>query len=183
MASVPSMVTIKKDHNYAIFEIQTGDENGETIISTIFNDKIDFQTLKIGGSDNSMPDDISLKMSLPTNNMHVNSEMPFSVYLETGEGNIVRAPYDIDIHLEYEGSLLFPQVDSMKIKNGEYYAWGVINTSDNVGNGFLRATFDRLEIDVAENIEITSSLPVALRKPFPTLSLVLITPHTISTFI
>jgi hypothetical protein len=82
--------------------------------------------------------------------------------LETIEGNIVRAPYDIDIHLEYEGSLLFPNVDNMKIKNGEYYTWGVINTNDDVGNGFLRATFDRFDIDVAENIHITSSLPVAL---------------------
>jgi len=162
IASVPSAVTIKKDHNFGVFEIQTGDKNGETIISTLFNDKIDFKKFRVGGLDNSMPDDISLKLSLPTNDMHVNSEMPFSVYLQTDDGNIIRAPYDVDVNLEYESSLLFTSVDNLKIKGGEYYAWGVINTNDEVGNGFLRASFERFGIDVAENIEITSSLPVAL---------------------
>jgi len=170
LVSVPPAVTIKEGHNYAIFDLQTGDKNGETIISTIFNDKIDFQKFKVGGSDNSMPDGIRLKMSLPTHDMHVNSEMPFSVYLQTEEGNIIRAPYDIDIDLEYERSLLFPNVDNLKINEGEYYAWGVIYTNDEVGNGFLRASFERLEIDVAENIEITSSLPVSLKiEVFPKL--------------
>jgi len=162
IASVPSAVTIKKGHNFAIFAIQTGDKNGETIISTLFNDKIDFKKFKVGGSDNSMPDDIRLKLSLPTNNMHVNSEMPFSVYLETGDGKIIRAPYDVDIDLEYESSLLFTSVDYLKIKAGQYYAWGVINTNDEVGNSFLRASFERFGVDIAENIEITSSLPVGL---------------------
>jgi len=168
IASVPSAITIKEGHNFAIFDLQTGDKNGETIISSFFNDKIDFQKFKVGGSDNSMPDNIRLKMSLPTNNMHVNSEMPFSVYLQTDEGNIIRAPYDIDIDLEYEKSLLLPNVDNLKIQEGEYYAWGVINTNDEVGNGFLRASFERFGIDIAENIEITSSLPVGLKiESFP----------------
>lgn len=163
IASVPSAVTIKKGHNFGVFEIQTGDKNGETIISTLFNDKIDFKKFRVGGLDNSMPDDINLKLSLPTNNMHVNSEMPFSIYLQTDDGNIIRAPYDIDIDLEYERSLIFTNINNLKIKGGEYYAWGVINSNDEVGNGFLRASFERFGIDVAENIEITSSLPVALK--------------------
>jgi len=163
IASVPSAVTIKKGHNFGVFEIQTGDKNGETIISTLFNDKIDFKKFKVGGLDDSMPDDINLKLSLPTNNMHVNSEMPFSIYLQTDDGNIIRAPYDIDVTLEYERSLLFPNVSNLEIKEGEYYAWGIINTNDEVGNGFLRASFEQFGIDVAENIHITSSLPVALK--------------------
>jgi len=109
-----------------------------------------------------MPDDIRLKLSLPTNNMHVNSEMPFSVYLQTEDGSIIRAPYDIDIEIEYETSLIFTNVDNLKIKSGEYYTWGVINTNDEVGIGYIRASFEHFGIDVAENIEITSSLPVAL---------------------
>lgn len=162
IASVPAAVTIKKDENFAIFEIKTGNTNGETIISTLFNDKIDFEKFKVGGSDNSMPDDIRLKLSLPTNNMHVNSEMPFSVYLETDSGNIIRAPYDVDVDIEYENSLLKTNVNNLKIKEGDYYAWGVINSHDKVGNGFIRASFDRYGIDIAENIEITSSLPTSL---------------------
>jgi len=162
IASVPAAVTIKKGHNFGIFEIQTGDKNGETLISTLFNDKIDFKKFKVGGSDNSMPDDISLKLSLPTKNMHVNSEMPFSAYLQTEDGSIIRAPYDINVDLEYESSLLFTNVDNLTIKEGEYYAWGVIKTNDEVGNGFVRASFEQFGIDAAENIEISSSLPVAL---------------------
>ena len=162
IASVPAAVTIKKDNNFAIFEIKTGNLHGETVISTLFNDKIDFEKLKVGGSDNSMPDDIRLKLALPTNNMHVNSEMPFSVYLETAEGDIIRAPYDLEIDLEFETSLLFTNEVALTIKEGDYYSWGVVNTNDEVGNGFLRASFERFGIDTAENIEITSSLPVAL---------------------
>jgi len=67
IASVPPAVTIKKGHNFGVFEIQTGDKNGETIISTLFNDKIDFKKFKVGGSDNSMPDDIHLKLAIFAN--------------------------------------------------------------------------------------------------------------------
>ena len=162
IVSVPTSVTIPKGHNFAVFDIQTGDKDGETTISTIFNDKIDFKNFKVGGADDSMPDGISLKVNFPTNNMHVNSEMPFSVYLETSDGDIIRAPYDIEIELNYEKSLLHTSTEKMIIKKGTYYAWGIINTYEEVGNGFLRASFDRLGIDTSENIEITSSLPVAL---------------------
>jgi len=162
IVSVPASVTIPKGHNFVIFDIQTGDKDGETTISTLFNDKIDFKNFKVGGADDSMPDGISLKINFPTNNMHVNSEMPFSVYLETFDGDIIRAPYDIEIELNYEKSLLHTSAEKMIIKKGTYYAWGIINTYEEVGNGFLRASFDRLGIDTSENIEITSSLPVAL---------------------
>src|SRR3989304_4820779 len=162
IVSVPTSVTIPKGHNFAIFDIQTRDKDGETTISTIFNDKIDFKNFKVGGANDSMPDGISLKINFPTNNMHVNSEMPFSVYLQTSDGDIIRAPYDIEIELNYEKSLLHTSTEKMILKKGTYYAWGIINTYEEVGNGFLRASFDRLGIDTSENIEITSSLPVAL---------------------
>ncbi|HXV66085.1 MAG TPA: hypothetical protein VD731_02495 [Nitrosopumilaceae archaeon] len=162
IADVPSAVTILKGQNFATFNIQTKDKNGETTISTLFNDKIDFKNFRVGGADDSMPDGINLKINFPTERMHVNSEMPFSVYLETSEGDIIRAPYDIEINLNYEKSLLRTNTDSMTIKKGTYYAWGVINTNEVVGNGFLRASFDHLGIDTSKNIEITSSLPVAL---------------------
>ena len=162
IVSVPSAVTIKKDHNFAVFDIQTGDKDGKTTVSSLFNDKIDFTTIKVGGSEESIPDDINLIVNLPTKNMHVNSEMPFSVYVQTSDGNIIRAPYDIEVKIDYEDSLLSTNEDKIIIKKGNYYAWGVIETGKNIGNGFLRAASERLGIDTAENIEITSSLPVAL---------------------
>src|SRR3989304_7314295 len=70
IVSVPTSVIIPKGHNFAVFDIQTGDIDGETTISTIFNDKIDFKNFKVGGADDSMPDGISLKINFPTNNMH-----------------------------------------------------------------------------------------------------------------
>ena len=163
IASVPAAVTIKKDHNFATFEIKTGDKDGQTIISSIFNDKIDFKTFKVGGSEESIPDDSTLVINLPTNDMHVNSEMPFSVFVQTNDGKIIRAPYDIEVELDYENSLLFTNHEKITIKKGDYYAWGIVYTNEQVGNGFLRASVDRMGIDTAENIEITSSLPVGLK--------------------
>lgn len=162
IASVPASVIIKEDHNFAVFDIKTGDKDGKTTITSFFNDKIDFTSIKVGGSEESMPDDIDLVINLPTENMHVNSEMPFSVFVETSDGSIIRAPYDIEVEIDYENSLLSTNEEKIIIKKGNYYAWGTLYTNENVGNGFLRATSERLGIDTAENIEITSSLPVAL---------------------
>ena len=162
IASVPSDVTILKDQNYARFDVTIGNSNGETIISTIFNGKIDYKEFRVGGTGSSMPDDLKLKINLPTKQMHVNSEIPFSVFLQTPKGTVIRAPYDIDISLNYEESLLVPNVDKLEIKKGEYYAWGVLETFEDVGISFIKATYDDFQIDTAENIEITSSLPVGL---------------------
>jgi len=162
IASVPGLVTIPKDHNFAVFDVRVGSISGEAIISTTFNDKNDYADLIVGGIESSMPDDIQLRINLPTNKMHVNSEIPFSVYLETSEGEIIRAPYDITIDLEYEISLLKPNKEKMVIKNGDYYVWGTLKTMEEVGNSFLRATFEKFGIDTAKNIEISSSLPTKL---------------------
>ena len=162
IASVPGLVTIPKDHTFAVFDVRVGSISGEAIISTTFNDKNDYADLIVGGIESSMPDDIQLRINLPTNKMHVNSEIPFSVYLETSEGEIIRAPYDITIDLEYEISLLKPNKEKMVIKNGDYYVWGTLKTMKEVGNSFLRATFEKFGIDTAKNIEISSSLPTKL---------------------
>jgi len=162
IASVPGVVTIQKDHNFAVFDVQIGNIDGEAIISTTFNDKNDYADLIVGGIESSMPDDIQLKINLPTTKMHVNSEIPFSVYLQTSEGEIIRAPYDITLDLEYENSLLKPNKEKMVIKNGDYYVWGTLKTMEEVGNSFLRVTFEKFGIDTAKNIEISSSLPTKL---------------------
>ena len=60
---------------------------------------------KVGGTADSLPDDIELTINLPTNNMHVNSEMPYSVFLKSGD-NVIRAPYDIVIDVDFEKSLI-----------------------------------------------------------------------------
>ena len=161
IASAPPNVTILKDHNYAKFDVTVGNIDGETTISTLFNGKIDYHIFKVGGTADSLPDDIKLVINLPTTNMHVNSEMPYSVFLKSGD-NVIRAPYDIVLDVDFEKSLIETDSKQLVIKKGEYYSWGVLKTFENIGNAFLRSSYDRFDIDTAENIEITSSLPAGL---------------------
>ena len=105
IASVPPSVIILKDHNYAKFNISVGNIDGDTKISSLFNGKIDYSEFKVGGTDRSIPDDIKLVVNLPTNDMHVNSEMPFSVFFESDD-KVIRAPFDIVVDLDFEESLI-----------------------------------------------------------------------------
>ena len=161
IASAPPNVTILKDHNYAKFDVTVGNIDGETTVSSLFNGKIDFHIFKVGGTADSLPDDIELVINLPTTNMHVNSEMPYSVFLKSDD-NVIRAPYDIVIDIDFEKSLIETDSKQLVIKKSEYYSWGTLKTFENVGNAFLRASYDRFDIDTAENIEITSSLPAGV---------------------
>jgi len=161
IASVPSSVTILKDHNYAKFDVTVGNIDGETNLSSLFNGKINYKIFKVGGTADSLPDDMELVINLPTSNMHVNSEMPFSVFLKSGD-NVIRAPYDIVLDIDFEKSLIETDSEQLVIKKGEYYSWGKLKTFENIGNAFLRVSFDRFDIDTAENIEITSSLPAGI---------------------
>jgi len=161
IASVPSSVTILKDHNYAKFDVTVGNIDGETNLSSLFNERINYQIFKVGGTADSLPDDIELVINLPTNNMHVNSEMPFSVFLKSGD-NVIRAPHDIVIDIDFEKSLIETDSNQLVIKKGEYYSWGILKTFENIGNAFLRVSFDRFDIDTAENIQISSSLPAGM---------------------
>jgi len=83
----------------------TGEKSGKTTITANLNGKITFQKIEIGTDDTYLPDDLILELHLPTNEMHVDSEMPFSVYLKTSDGILVRAPNDIEISLKHEKSL------------------------------------------------------------------------------
>ncbi len=94
--------------------------------------------------------------------MHVNSEMPFSVFLQTSDGTVVRAPFDIDLFLEYENSLATPSDEKLVIKQGENYAWGTIKTFEKTGNTFLRVTQPDMQLDSVKNIKITSTFPTSL---------------------
>ena len=95
--------------------------------------------------------------------MHVNSEMPFSVYLETSNGVLVRAPHDIEILLESEELLTSPNSEILTIKQGDYYAWGILYAHEKIGHTFLRAINEESGLDIAKSIKISSTLPTALK--------------------
>ena len=172
VASVPEKITFPADAYYAKFDVTTG-EIGQTTITALLNDQLGFADIRVGADKSTLPDNLSLELNLPTDKMHVNSEMPFSVFLKTPdelderdrvvtEGTVIRAPYDIEIILDYEKSLAIPNDDRLTIKAGDYYAWGTITTQDKVGNTFLRAIQADTQLDTAKSIEISSTLPAAL---------------------
>lgn len=169
IASVPEKIVFPANAEYVKFDITSGIK-GQTSISAAINNNSGFATINVGVNETFLPDNLILELNLPTDKMHVNSEMPFSVFLKTidetdddiNDSVIVRAPYDIDIILDYEKSLAMPQNDTLTIKKGDFYAWGTITTSQKVGNTFLRAIQPDTQLDTAKSISISSTLPASL---------------------
>lgn len=161
IALVPNEITLMANSEFSKFDIVSG-ETGDTVITATLNDKMDFEHFQVGTESALLPDDLSLELNIPTDQMHVFSDMPFSVYLKTSEGDVIRAPYDIKVNLEYEESLALPNSDNLVIKKGEFYAWGTITTNDKVGNTYLRAVQDETQLDTAKSIQISSTFPSSL---------------------
>ncbi len=163
IASVPKKIVLKANQEYVSFPIVTGDKSGKTTITATLNGKTTFQKIEIGTDETHLPDDMILVLNLPTNKMHVNSEMPFSVFLKTLDGVIIRAPNDIEINLEYESELASSDSDTLIIKQGQYYAWGVLTAHEKTGNTFLRAIHEESGLDVAKSLQLSSTLPAGLQ--------------------
>lgn len=163
IASVPTKAILKANSEYVSFPVTTTEKSGKTTITASLNGKTTFQKIEIGTDETYLPDDLILELNLPTTEMHVNSEMPFSVYLKTLDGVIIRAPTDIVILLEHEDQLASADSDTMIIKKGDYYAWGVLSAHQKTGNTFLRAIHEDSGMDVAKSIKISSTLPTALK--------------------
>ena len=163
IASVPEKILLKANEEFASFPVSIGEKSGTTTITASLNDKTTFQKILIGTDETHLPDDLILELNLPTTKMHVNSEMPFSVYLTTSDGILVRAPSDIEILLENEELLASPNLQVLTLKQGDYYAWGVLYANEKIGNTFLRVIHDESGLDVAKSIKISSTLPTALK--------------------
>ncbi|MCV0411658.1 hypothetical protein [Nitrosarchaeum sp.] len=162
LVSVPEKIILKANEEYASFDVFVGNLTGNAVITASLNSKTSSQKIQIGNNETHLPDDLILELNLPSDDMHVNSKMPFSVYLRTSDNYIIRAPFDVDVNLEYEKSLAMPNSDTLTIKKGEYYAWGTLETHQKVGNTFLRAIQDESNLDTAKSIKISSTLPASL---------------------
>ena len=163
IASVPEEIILKANEEFASFPVITGEKSGKTVITAILKEKTIIQKIEVGTDATILPDDLILELNLPTSKMHVNSEMPFSVYLKTSDGVLVRAPYDIEILLETEELLASPNSEVLTIKQGDYYGWGILYAHEITGNTFLRVIHEELSLDVAKSIQISSTLPTALQ--------------------
>ncbi|MGI0082774.1 MAG: Ig-like domain-containing protein [Nitrosopumilaceae archaeon] len=161
IASVPNQVVIPFKQDYAKFDVTVSTIEGTTEISAIFQDQIVAQTFRVGESVGEFADDLVLEINLPTNEMHVNSMMPFSVFLNGTDG-IVQAPEDIMVSFDYEDSLVVLD-DKLIIKRGSYYALGTVKTLGEEGNAFIKASTQDPKLDTVANIEISSSQPAKLK--------------------
>ncbi len=163
IASVPNKAILRANEEFVSFPVITGEKSGKTTITASLNGKITFQKIEIGTDETHLPDDLILELNLPTDEMHVNSEMPFSIYFKTFDDVLVRAPNDIEIMIEHEDSLASPNLETLTIKQGDYYAWGILSTHGKIGNTFLRAIHEDSGLDTAKSIKISSTLPTALQ--------------------
>ncbi len=162
IALVPQTVVIPQNSHYAKFNVRVGDTEGDTEISAIYQNQLVTSTIRVTKTSPTVPEDLSLRLHLPTNKMFVNSEMPLSVFLES-TGNLTAAPDDIKIVFNYEKKLLSLESDTLVIQKGRYYALTTVRTLDMEGSAFIRATTDGPpKLSASANIQISSALPARL---------------------
>ena len=162
IAAVPQTVVIPANYDFAKFDITTSTEEGESQISAEFQDLFLIQILQVGGESlSNIPKDVELIINLPSEEMHVNSQVPFSVFMNSS-GTVLLAPKDIAISLDYEESLIKPAENQITIKKGNYYALSTLKTLGNEGNAYLRATTSEPPLDVITSLSVSSSKAASL---------------------
>lgn len=165
IAFVPSRVMIPAGSDYARFEVEVSDLAGETEISALYGDQLVSRSFKVVDAV-SLVENVDLVINLASDKMQVASAMPFSVYL-ANSGNILQAPQDIAVELDYESPLVRLDPGSLVIKKGSYYATGTIKTLEKSGNAFIKATSDAgvdgQLLTTVTNVEISQTQPVSLK--------------------
>jgi hypothetical protein len=164
IALVPPRVVIPAGSDYARFDIDVGYVPGETEISALFGNQITSKNFKVVEAASLVQKNLDLVINLPSDKMQVDSEMPFSVYLENN-GNILQASEDMVVRFNYERSLVQLNPDSITIKKGSYYAVGTIKSLEKSGNAFIKATSDvgGEELNTVNNIAISQTQPAELK--------------------
>jgi hypothetical protein len=160
IASVPQSVIIPTGKDYAKFNV-TANTDGKTSISAIYQDQKVSKDFTVGNSIGYVPQDTTLQLNIPSNNMLVNSEMPISVSLHW-HGVVLPAPKDIVVSLDYDNSLIQPSTDKITIKKGSLYGMTTVKTRANIGNAYIKATCVDPPLDTVLNIKTSSSLPSSL---------------------
>jgi len=165
IAFVPSRVTILKGSDYAKFDVEVSDLPGQTEISAYYGNKVVSKTFKVVDAV-SIIDDIDLVINLASDKMQIDTEMPFSVYLENN-GNILQAQQDIVVEFDYESSLVNLDSKSIVIKKGTYYASNTVRTLEKSGNAFIKATASAGQngqvLSAVTNVAISQTQPASLK--------------------
>lgn len=162
IASVPAKVVISKGTDYAQFSVGVTDLVGESEISAFFGNQIITKTLKVVEAGSQIPNDITLRLNLPSDKMQIGSEMPFSVYLENN-GEIMQAPQDVTVSFDYDRTLVKLSSNSVIIKKGDYYGLATARTLEKSGNAFIKAYTNSPALDSVSTIQISQTQPASLK--------------------
>jgi hypothetical protein len=162
VASVPSSVTIVKGTDYAQFGITLSDIIGESEITALFGNQLITETIRVIDAGTQIPNDISLVVNLPSNEMQIGSEMPFSVFLENN-GEIMQAPQDVFVTFDYDRSLVKLSSGTITIKKGDYYALATVRSLEKSGNAFIRAFSNNPSLDSVSTVLISQTQPATIK--------------------
>lgn len=162
VASVPSEVVIPVNKGYVSFGVKVSEAEGIAEITAIFQGQELTKPFRVGGINVEVPLNVELNINIPSERMHIGTEMPVSVFLEN-EGTILQAPQDIQVKFEYEKSLFSMDKDESVIKKGDYYTTVILRTLQETGSGFIKATTIEPSLDSFKSISVTSSLPAKLQ--------------------
>jgi len=162
IVSVPSEVILPLNAQYVKFNLDVGKIDGESQITATFQEQEVTNSFRVGGIRTSVPITVDLAIHVPSDKMHVHSQMPFSVFFNHS-GSVLQAPKDIKVFFDYDKDLIQLQHDSVTIKKGDFFASNIIQTLENKGNAFLKASTNEPERDTFSNINIFSSLPSKLQ--------------------
>jgi hypothetical protein len=165
IAFVPSRVMIPAGSDYARFDVEVSDLGGETEITAQYGGQAVTKTFKVDDVV-SLVGHVDLVINLASDKMQIDSEMPFSVYLESGD-NILQASKDLTVKFDYENSLVKLNSDTLVIKKGSYYVTGTIKTLEKSGNAFIKAMLEAGPngqiLTTVSNVEISQTQPVSLK--------------------
>ena len=163
IATVPKMITLDAGSKFVQFPVTTSGQSGQTVITASIGEFSSSQKLDVGFVNKDIRPGTSLEIVIPSEKMLINSVMPFSVYLKSPDGKFQKAYNDIKIDLEYNDDLVAPDSGSITIKEGSYYALGVLRTKQMTGNGFLHASNTQLDLDSAVSVNVSSTTPSSIQ--------------------
>lgn len=162
VASVPGAVVIPSGSDHAKFNVSVTDTVGVTEISAFFGDQIVTENFRVVAPQSQVPQDVDLVINLPSEQMQIGSEMPFSVYLENN-GTLLQAPADITVSFDYERPLIKLNSDRLVIEKGSYYSIGTVRALEKSGSAFIKATTSEPLLNTVANLQIAQTQPAAIK--------------------
>ncbi|WP_148703915.1 hypothetical protein [Nitrosopumilus piranensis] len=161
VASVPESITLSENTSYQKFQIDTG-KTGIAKITAKLNDQMVSKDFRVGETVGNIPSDSKLHILLPTDQIHVNGEMPLSVFFTKDEIPL-EVPKDIPISFEYENELLKLQQKKITIEKGTVYGINTITALEETGTAFIRASAQDKKFDVVNNVKVSSVNPSSIK--------------------